>query len=120
MKSLIAKLITDNNWTAIYRLCRYQNLPHLQLAIHDAIVENCNVLIQYYFVKAFKMGDNFPTYLKFAAHSANSKHGYKFIFGNVLNHLYNGQNGLHYCHQNPLPKVAEFQKYVLNSGLSKS
>ena len=120
MKALIAKLIADNNWTAVYRLCRYQNLPHLHLAIHDAIVENCNVLVQYYFVKAFKLCDNHTAYFKFAAHSANSKHGYKFIFNNVLNHLYDDQNGLRYGHRNPLPKVEEFKQFVINSGLSKS
>ena len=120
MKAFITKLITDNNWTAIYRLCRYQNLPHLQLAIHDAVVENCNVLVQYYFIKAFRMSGNIHSYAKFAAYSARSKHGFKFIFNNILNNLYDNNTGLHYGHRNPLPKVKEFQQFVINSGLSKS
>lgn len=120
MKALITKLIADNNWTAVYRLCRYKNLPHLQLAIHDAVVENCNVLVQYYFIKAFQHTGNGLAYTRFARYSIQSKHGYKFIFRNILDNLYDNKEGLHFCHQEPLPKVKEFQQYVINSGLSKS
>ena len=105
----INHLVQTANWEACYRITKYQNLEHHLLQLHDALYEETNVLVQYYFVKALKEV-NPQAFYHFAAISAKSKHGYKALFCSVLNHLYNKPNALQYCHpiSDALPEVQNF------------
>ena len=105
----INNLVQAANWEACYRITSYQNLERCLLRLHDALYEETNVLVQYYFIKALQEV-NLQAYLRFAEISAYSKHGNKALFRNVLNHLYGKPDALQYCHpiSETLPKVADF------------
>lgn len=105
----INNLVQIANWEACYSIISRQNLERCLLRLHDALYEETNVLVQYYFIKALKEVD-LQAYSHFVKVSAYSKHGNKALFRNVLNHLYDKPDALQYCHpiSEALPKVADF------------
>ena len=113
MTSQIVDLIKSQQWSDIYELLALRN-PVINLAIHDALIENCHVLEQYYFIKAFKLfaqdsntSLSLDVYAQFAKDSIPSIHGSKQIFHNILNTLYENTDlsypKLKYGH--PLPEA---------------
>ena len=105
----INNLVQTANWEACYSIINHQNLKRSLLRLHDALYEETNVLVQYYFIKALREV-NLQAYLHFAEISAYSKHGSKALFHNVLNHLYGKPDALQYRHpiSEALPKVNDF------------
>lgn len=113
MSTQIVDLIKSQQWSDIYELLALRN-PATNLAIHDALIENCHVLEQYYFIKAFKLfaedGNttlSSSTYMQFAEDSISSIHGCKLVFANILHKLYENTDlnypKLRYGH--PLPEA---------------
>lgn len=109
----IQSLVKNASWDKLYGLVSQQH-SSINLEIHDALMTETNVLVQYYFIKALKVAgeeaNNFKPYLQFASDSSVSIHGSKAIFRNILDNLYDKPDSLVYCHpvKKGLPKVIDF------------
>ncbi|MHB8098048.1 MAG: hypothetical protein ACYDD5_00480 [Sulfuricurvum sp.] len=100
-----------NNLATLFMLLKS---PSNYLEVHDALMEHCTVLTQYYAIKAFRVvtdeRPDYQNYYDFAHASVNSKHGQKAVFFNIQNKLYSSNDyDLKWCHKpaDGLPKLQE-------------